>query len=102
MDDVCWILTTRVILFLVTFCSFGESETTLLLFPIQSVNGAHRDWILDMCMLPDNDVLISCCRTGRVKLWSSDTCNPLDEVRAHSSAVNSMAINSSHLFTASR
>ena len=53
-------------------------------------------------MLPDNDILMSCCRSGVVKLWSSETCNQLDEVKAHSSSVNCLATNSSNLFTASR
>ena len=57
---------------------------------------------MDMCMLPDNDILMSCCRSGVVKLWSSETCNQLDEVKAHSSSVNCLATNSSNLFTASR
>ncbi|XP_067929509.1 kinesin-like protein KIF21B [Watersipora subatra] len=67
----------------------------------QSVNGAHKDWITDMCMLPDNDILLSCCRSGTVKIRSNETCQQLDEVRAHSLAVNSMATNRSNLFTAS-
>ena len=69
---------------------------------LQSLNGAHKDWILDLCMLPDNDVLISCCRSGVVKLWSSESCSQLDEAKAHSSAVNCLASNSRNLFTASR
>lgn len=74
----------------------------LLVVSLQSLYSAHKDWILDMCMIPGSDVMTSCCRSGTVKLWSAEACSQLDEVKAHSSSVNALTASESNVITASR
>ncbi|KAK3760381.1 hypothetical protein RRG08_029412 [Elysia crispata] len=66
-----------------------------------SINAAHKDWVCALDFIPGTDTLVSGCRAGFLKLWQSDTCASLGEVRAHSSAINAIATNTSSIFTAS-
>lgn len=73
---------------------------------VQSLNNAHKDWILGLCMINSGSVMISGCRGGVLKAWSvpkdhSGECTPIGEVRAHTSAINAIATNQQHIFTAS-
>ncbi|XP_067137573.1 kinesin-like protein KIF21A isoform X2 [Centruroides vittatus] len=68
---------------------------------VQSLNQAHKDWICSMSFLPSGNALLSSCRGGYVKLWASDSCHLLGEIRAHNAPINSLATNSSSIFTAS-
>uniref|UniRef100_A0AAR2KUA2 Kinesin motor domain-containing protein n=1 Tax=Pygocentrus nattereri TaxID=42514 RepID=A0AAR2KUA2_PYGNA len=67
----------------------------------QHVDRAHSDWVSALAVMPSSRVLLSACRGGLLKLWHSDTLRPLGELKGHDSAINSISINSTHLFTAS-
>lgn len=74
---------------------------------VQSLNNAHKDWILGLCTINNGSVMISGCRGGVLKAWSvpkdhSGECAPIGEVRAHASAINAVATNQQHIFTASK
>ncbi|XP_032663629.1 kinesin-like protein KIF21A isoform X2 [Odontomachus brunneus] len=73
---------------------------------VQSLNNAHKDWILGLCTVNNGSVMVSGCRGGVLKAWSvpkdhSGECTPIGEVRAHASAINAVATNQQHIFTAS-
>ncbi|XP_071455013.1 kinesin-like protein KIF21A [Hetaerina americana] len=69
---------------------------------VQSVNNAHKDWVCGLTFMPGGggQMLLSGCRSGVVRLWSSESCHLLGEMQAHSSPINALATNSSHVFTA--
>ncbi|XP_046388282.1 kinesin-like protein KIF21A isoform X3 [Ischnura elegans] len=69
---------------------------------VQSVNNAHKDWVCGLTFMPGGggQMLLSGCRSGVVRLWSSETCHLLGEMQAHSSPINALATNASHVFTA--
>nr|CAD7201541.1 unnamed protein product [Timema douglasi] len=69
---------------------------------IQSVNNAHKDWVCGLTFMPGGQLLLSGCRGGTVKVWSADSCQLLGEMKAHSTNINSITTNSSHIFTASK
>ncbi|XP_003707301.2 kinesin-like protein 31E isoform X1 [Megachile rotundata] len=72
---------------------------------VQSLNNAHKDWILGLCMINNGSVMISGCRGGILKAWTvpkdQGECSPIGEVRAHGSAINAVITNQQHIFTAS-
>ncbi|KAK0161534.1 hypothetical protein PV327_009993 [Microctonus hyperodae] len=73
---------------------------------IQSLNNAHKDWILGLCTVNNGAVMVSGCRGGMLRAWSvpkdqSGECTLLGEVRAHGSAINAVVTNQQHIFTAS-
>lgn len=68
---------------------------------VQSLNQAHKDWIQSLAIMPNSNTLISGCRTGFLKLWSTDTCHPVGDIKAHGASINSIDTNSSLVFTAS-
>ncbi|XP_014239134.1 kinesin-like protein KIF21A isoform X2 [Trichogramma pretiosum] len=75
---------------------------------VQSINNAHKDWILGMCLINNGSVMISGCRGGMLRAWSvprySDQmgeCTLIGEVKAHTSAINATVTNQQHIFTAS-
>ncbi|XP_008409074.1 kinesin-like protein KIF21A isoform X4 [Poecilia reticulata] len=68
---------------------------------LQQVPNAHRDWVCALGIVPCSPALLSGCRGGVLKLWHTDTLGPLGELKGHESPINSIAANSSHLFTAS-
>ncbi|XP_072159948.1 kinesin-like protein KIF21A isoform X3 [Bemisia tabaci] len=67
---------------------------------IHSVRNAHKDWVCGLAYVPNQPLLMSVCRSGSLKLWSSDTCSLLGEMKAHESSINAIATNSSLVFTA--
>lgn len=74
---------------------------------VQSLNNAHKDWILGLALINNGSIMISGCRGGVLRAWSvpkdqSEECALLGEVRAHNSAINAIATNQSHIFTASK
>ncbi|XP_054010629.1 kinesin-like protein KIF21A isoform X2 [Hylaeus anthracinus] len=74
---------------------------------VQSLNNAHRDWILGLCMINCGSIMVSGCRGGVLKAWSvskdqGGECAPIGEVRAHGSAINAVTTNQQHVFTASK
>ncbi|XP_015597842.1 kinesin-like protein KIF21A isoform X2 [Cephus cinctus] len=73
---------------------------------MQSLNNAHKDWILGLCIINSGSVMVSGCRGGLLRAWSvpkdqTGECSLLGEVRAHSSAINAVITNQQHVFTAS-
>ncbi|XP_043793336.1 kinesin-like protein KIF21A isoform X1 [Apis laboriosa] len=72
---------------------------------VQSLNNAHKDWILGLCMINNGSVMISGCRGGVLKAWSipkdQAECIPIGEVKAHNTAINAVITNQQHVFTAS-
>ncbi|KAI1280713.1 Kinesin-like protein KIF21A [Halotydeus destructor] len=68
---------------------------------VQSLNQAHKDWIQSLSIIPQSNTLISGCRTGFLKLWSTDTCQLVGDIKAHSASINCVETNSSLIFTAS-
>lgn len=75
---------------------------------MQSINNAHKDWILGLCLINNGSVMISGCRAGYLRAWSVppindhvNECALVGEVRAHTSAINSTITNGQHIFTAS-
>ncbi|XP_077269576.1 kinesin-like protein 31E isoform X2 [Temnothorax americanus] len=73
---------------------------------VQSLNNAHKDWILGLCTINNGSIMISGCRGGILKAWSVPKdhlgeCTPIGEVRAHASAINAIVTNQQHIFTAS-
>ena len=76
---------------------------------LQSINNAHKDWILGLCLINNGSVMISGCRGGYLRAWSvpsmsdhSSECTHIGEVRAHTSAINATITNRNHIFTASK
>ncbi|KAM9854652.1 kinesin-like protein KIF21A isoform 1-T1 [Aulostomus maculatus] len=68
---------------------------------LQQVPNAHRDWVCALGVVPGSSALLSGCRGGVLKLWHTETLGTLGELKGHDSPINSIATNSSHLFTAS-
>lgn len=67
----------------------------------QSLNGAHKDWVCGLALLHEG-LLVSGCRGGVLKLWATETCLPLGEIKAHSSPINAVTTNSTCIFSASK
>ena len=66
---------------------------------IRSLNNAHKDWICGLSFLPGAQTVVSGCRAGYLKLWNAESCALIGEMKAHNSPINSIAVNSSHIFT---
>ncbi|XP_051802237.1 kinesin-like protein KIF21A [Acanthochromis polyacanthus] len=67
---------------------------------LQSVS-AQADWVSVLGVVPGSSMLLSGCRGGLLRLWHTDSLAPLGEIQGHDSPINSLASNSSQLFTAS-
>ncbi|XP_015930518.1 kinesin-like protein KIF21A isoform X2 [Parasteatoda tepidariorum] len=70
---------------------------------IQSLNQAHKDWICSLSFLSGNNTryLLSGCRGGFLKIWTTDATQLKGEMKAHSAPINNISTNSSCTFTAS-
>lgn len=68
---------------------------------VKSLNNAHKDWICGLSFLHGENLVISGCRGGTIKLWSTDSCALVGEMKAHNSTINTITTNTSHIFTAS-
>lgn len=68
---------------------------------VRSLNNAHKDWICGLCFLPGGNTVVSGCRAGYIKLWSTETCALVGEMKAHNSTINTITANNNHLFTGS-
>ena len=49
-----------------------------------------------------NALLFAGCRGGVVKMWSTESCQVVGELRAHASTINAITTNSTCIFTASK
>jgi len=68
---------------------------------VLSLSNVHHDWICGLAHLPHGRIVVSGCRGGMLRLWSTETWESIGEMRAHSSPVNAIAFNSGNIFTAS-
>ncbi|XP_066599552.1 kinesin-like protein KIF21A isoform X2 [Prorops nasuta] len=73
---------------------------------VQSLNNAHKDWVLGLSTINNGSIMVSGCRGGILRAWSVSSdetgeCALIGEVRAHSSAINAVTTNDQHVFTAS-
>lgn len=82
-------------------CTLRDERCGNLYFYLQSINGAHKDWVCGLAMLHDS-LLVSGCRGGILKLWNAHTCHNLGEIKAHNSPINAVATNSTCIFSASK
>ncbi|XP_061570192.1 kinesin-like protein KIF21A [Cololabis saira] len=67
---------------------------------LQSVS-APADWVSGLGVVPGSPMLLGGCRGGLLRLWHTHSLAPLGEVHGHDSPINSLATNSTQLFTAS-
>lgn len=79
-----------------------RNNDLMTLFDFQSINNAHKDWVCGLTFVEKQPILISVCRSGWLKLWYTDTCTLIGEMKAHDSAINAITTNSSHIFTAAQ
>ncbi|XP_037288222.2 kinesin-like protein 31E isoform X2 [Rhipicephalus microplus] len=71
---------------------------------ITSLNQAHKNWICALAIMHSSSappVLLSGCRDGLLKMWNTENCSLVGELKAHGSTINAIATNSSCVFTAS-
>jgi len=68
---------------------------------IQHMTGAHKDWVSSLDFLRPQNVLLSGCRGGMLKLWRVENGAPVCEIKAHRHPINAISTNSSCVFTAS-
>ena len=86
----------------------GSRDACIKLWDIEqgeqvlSLSNAHRDWICGLAHLPSGRVVVSGCRGGMLRLWSTESWEAIGETRAHTASVNAIAYNSSNIFTASK
>jgi len=68
----------------------------MMLIGCQSVPRAHRDWVCGMTSIPQgpSSLLLSVCRAGVLRAWSSATCGLVGELQAHMAPVNCITSNS--------
>ena len=57
---------------------------------VLSLSNAHRDWICGLAHLPHSRIVVSGCRGGVLRLWSTETWDSVGEMRAHSASVNAI------------
>jgi len=67
----------------------------------QSINNAHKDWIMGLAFMPGLNCLLSGCRAGVMKVCHIDNCSLLGEIQAHNSQINAICANSNMIFSAS-
>lgn len=75
---------------------------------VRTMNLAHKDSIHALSLVGNandfnnSDLLVSGCKGGILKVWDSDSCKLISEIKAHSSSINSIHSNSNFIFTGSR
>ncbi|UXI18052.1 Tyrosine-protein kinase transmembrane receptor Ror2 [Sarcoptes scabiei] len=68
---------------------------------LASLGNCHRDWVLALDTFLQGSVLLSACRSGYLRVWSTENCRLFGEIQAHSSAINDIATIPQAVFTAS-
>lgn len=68
---------------------------------VASLSNCHRDWVLALDTFMQDQYLLSACRGGYLRVWSTENCRSFGEINAHSMAINSIATISQAAFTAS-
>lgn len=74
-------------------------EMNYKLFDFQALNNAHKGWVSGLGII--NDILLSCCRGGVIRLWNSKTCESLAELKTDSQ-IYAVTNTSNRIFTASK
>ncbi|KAH7638489.1 hypothetical protein HUG17_2522 [Dermatophagoides farinae] len=62
---------------------------------------SNRGWVLALDTFLQETVLLSACRSGYLRLWSTENCHLFGEIQAHQMAVNDIATIQQTIFTAS-
>lgn len=65
----------------------------------QSLNNAHKGWVSGMAI--SENVLLTTCRGGFIRLWNVDTCDSLAEIKTDS-PINNIVASNSLIYTGSR
>lgn len=68
---------------------------------VASLSNCHRDWVLAMDTFMGEQYLLSACRGGTLRMWSTEDCRTFGETQAHPVAINSIATIPQAVFTAS-
>lgn len=74
---------------------------------VRTMNLAHKESIQALSLIKnandfnDGDLLVSGCRGGILKVWDSENCKLISEIKAHSTGINSIDNNSNFIFTGS-
>lgn len=67
--------------------------------PIQSLNNAHKGWVSGMTI--SDDILLSACRGGMIRLWNVNTCESLADMKTDS-PINDIVCNGQTIYTAAK
>lgn len=65
----------------------------------KSMNNAHKGWISGMAISAQG--LVTTCRGGFIRLWDTDTCDTLTEIKTDS-PINSVATSGQVVYTGAR
>lgn len=65
----------------------------------QSMNNAHKGWVSGMAI--SDDILLSSCRGGIIRLWNVNTCESIADMKTDS-AINDIVCNGPLVFTAAK
>lgn len=65
----------------------------------QSLNNAHKGWVSGMAI--SDNILLTTCRGGYIRLWNVETCDSMAEVKTDS-PINTIVANGSSIYTGSR
>uniref|UniRef100_A0A8D8UHF4 Kinesin-like protein KIF21B n=1 Tax=Cacopsylla melanoneura TaxID=428564 RepID=A0A8D8UHF4_9HEMI len=68
---------------------------------ITSQSNAHKNWVCGLSYVPNQPLLLSACRSGTIKLWSTEQFTQLGEMKAHNDSVNCITTNNDLVFTGS-
>ncbi|KAI5710951.1 hypothetical protein M8J75_012795 [Diaphorina citri] len=68
---------------------------------ITSQSNAHKNWVCGLSYVPNQPLLLSACRSGTIKLWSTEPFSQLGEMKAHNDSVNCITTNNDLVFTGS-
>ncbi|XP_031616973.1 kinesin-like protein KIF21A isoform X2 [Contarinia nasturtii] len=63
----------------------------------QSLNNAHKGWVSGMTI--SDDILLSACRGGIIRLWNVNTCESIADMKTDS-AINDIVCNRQLIYTA--
>ncbi|XP_055302871.1 kinesin-like protein KIF21B isoform X4 [Sitodiplosis mosellana] len=63
----------------------------------QSLNNAHKGWVSGMTI--SDDILLSACRGGMIRLWNLNTCESIADMKTDS-PINDIACNGQLIYTA--
>ena len=68
---------------------------------VANLSNCHRDWVLALSTFIRDSLLLSACRGGSLRVWSTENCRSYGEIQAHNMAIHSIGTISQFAFTAS-